>query len=50
MKPRLRLKGRVWSCTKYMDFGGAVCVLEIGYGYTPMAAWTDLQSRLYDLS
>jgi hypothetical protein len=50
MKPRLRLKGRVWSCTKYMEDGeGWPFVLEIGYGYTPMAAWTDLQSRLYDL-
>jgi hypothetical protein len=49
MKPRLRLKGRVWSCTQhhpgYINF-----IQEIGYGYTPMAAWTDLQSRLYDLS
>jgi hypothetical protein len=50
MKPRLRLKGRVWSCTSYVDLSaGLICVLEIGYGYTPMAAWTDLQSRLYDL-
>jgi hypothetical protein len=56
MKPRLRLKGRVWSCTKYSETS-IVCapywmrrVVEIGYGYTPMAAWTDLQSRLYDLS
>jgi hypothetical protein len=54
MKPRLRLKGRVWSCTQYdlVGYDGKFMprVLEIGYGYTPMAAWTDLQSRLYDLS
>jgi hypothetical protein len=56
MKPRLRLKGRVWSCTQYereAELPGnrwLARVVEIGYGYTPMAAWTDLQSRLYDLS
>jgi hypothetical protein len=51
MKPRLRLKGRVWSCTAYrMVMEHWYAVQEVGYGYTPMAAWTDLQSRLYDLS
>jgi hypothetical protein len=57
MKPRLRLKGRVWSCTQYGPWyvlhGKYIApfrVMEVGYGYTPMAAWTDLQSRLYDLS
>jgi hypothetical protein len=50
VKPRLRLKGRVWSCSYYSDALSPPMLVEIGYGYTPMAAWTDLQSRLYDLS
>jgi hypothetical protein len=55
MKPRLRLKGRVWSCTAYDLVGYFIRgkfmprVVEIGYGYTPLAAWIDLNSRLYDL-
>jgi hypothetical protein len=49
MKPRLRLKGRVWSCTAYYSASSWCCVREIGYGYTPLAAWIDLNSRLYDL-
>jgi hypothetical protein len=51
MKPRLRLKGRVWSCSQsFVVRGSLTVVIEIGYGYTPMAAWIDLHSRLYDLS
>jgi hypothetical protein len=48
MKPHLRLKGRIWSCATYRWFDGRICVREIGYGYTPMAAWYDLHSRMFD--
>lgn len=50
MKPRLRLKGHIWSCAQWQEMeGGWYCLVEIGHGYTPMAAWYDLHSRLFDL-
>jgi hypothetical protein len=48
MKPHLRKKGGIWSCSSYRLIGGRVYVDEIGYGDKPRAAWDDLHSRMFD--
>lgn len=54
MKPRLRLRFGVWSCTwsrtdywtwsrqEFMDFSRRV---HIGYGYTPQEAFRDWEKQ-----
>lgn len=48
MKPRLRLKGGVWSCSSWNPWPfGKVC--SMGYGYTPREAYGDwILERLRD--
>jgi hypothetical protein len=45
MRFHLRLKNHVWSWSCF-DAGR---LIEVGHGYNARSAWTDLQSRLYDL-
>jgi hypothetical protein len=51
MRYHLRKKNNEWSWSCYaIDSSGFLYLIEIGHGYESRSAWTDLQSRLYDLS
>lgn len=47
MKPRLRLKGGVWSCASYVMVAHPILLMElrIGYGYTAQEAWKDWEKQ-----